>query len=229
MAVCCFMQRKVTGLKVQKRNPNRVNVYLDGEFAFGLARIVAAWLQVGQVLEEEKIAALQSQDEEEVAYQAAMRVLDRRPHTEEEIRRKLEPKGFKPETVEATLTRLRNTGLVADQQFARAWIENRATFRPRSHRALAMELRQKGVVDEDIQTALEGSAAEEDLAQLAAQRYARRLAGLDWQTFRQKLSGHLARRGFNYATVSQVVRKAWDDQQTSGTTTLNENEEDRNR
>lgn len=226
MAVCCFMLRKITGLIVQKRNPNRVNIYLDGEFAFGLARITAAWLQVGQALDDEKIAALQSQDELEVAYQAAMRALDRRPHTEKELRRKLEPKGFKPETMDATLARLRNAGLVSDHQFAQSWIENRTVFRPRSHRAITMELRQKGISDENIQTALEDSPTEEQLAQLAAQHYARRLSGLDWQTFRQKLGGHLARRGFNYETASQAVRKAWENQQTSGTTRLEGNEED---
>ncbi len=226
MAVCCFMQRKITGLKVQKRNPNRVNVYLDGEFAFGLARIVAAWLQVGQILEDEKIAALQTQDEHEVAYQAAMRILDRRPHTAEEIRRKLQPKGYQPETVDAVLERLRQAGLVSDGQFARAWIENRSAFRPRSHRALALELRQKGVADEDIQTALEASADEEELANQAAGRYARRLAGLDWQTFRLKLGGHLARRGFNYETASQAVRKAWEDLRASTAEINNGTKED---
>ena len=63
------MTKKVTALKLQKRNKNRVNVYLDGEFAFGLARIVAAWLSTGQELTEEKIAELQAQDNVEVALQ----------------------------------------------------------------------------------------------------------------------------------------------------------------
>ena len=49
------MDQKITALKAQKRNPNRINVYLDGIFAFGLARVVAAWLQVGQTLSDEKI------------------------------------------------------------------------------------------------------------------------------------------------------------------------------
>jgi len=53
------MTKKITALKVQKRNPNRVNIYLDGEYAFGLARITAAWLHVGQELGDEKIAELQ--------------------------------------------------------------------------------------------------------------------------------------------------------------------------
>ena len=51
---------KITGLKLQKRNNDRVNVYLDGEFAFGLSRIVAAWLRTGQELSDEKIAELKA-------------------------------------------------------------------------------------------------------------------------------------------------------------------------
>ena len=75
-AVACFgritaffvlymMGRKVTALKKQKRNAQRINVYLDGEFAFGLSRYAAAWLQVGQELSPEKIQELQEVDAQE--------------------------------------------------------------------------------------------------------------------------------------------------------------------
>jgi len=52
--------KKITALEAQKKNPNRVNVHLDGEFAFGLARITAAWLKIGDVLTDERIAQLQN-------------------------------------------------------------------------------------------------------------------------------------------------------------------------
>ncbi len=48
MAVFFMEERRITSLKVQKKNPNRVSIYLDEEFAFGVSRIVAAWLHVGQ-------------------------------------------------------------------------------------------------------------------------------------------------------------------------------------
>ena len=51
---------KVTALKVQARNKNRVNVYLDGEFAFGLVKIEAVRLRLGQELSESAVAALKS-------------------------------------------------------------------------------------------------------------------------------------------------------------------------
>ena len=78
--------KKITALQVQKRNPNRVNVHLDGEYAFGLARIVAAWLKVGQTLEEEKISELQADDARERAMQQAMLFLSYRARSEKEIR-----------------------------------------------------------------------------------------------------------------------------------------------
>ena len=59
---CVCLMKKITALQVQKRNPNRVNIHLDGEFAFGVARIVAAWLRIGQELSEEKIGQLQAED-----------------------------------------------------------------------------------------------------------------------------------------------------------------------
>src|SRR5262245_14647340 len=80
---------KVTAIEIQKRSPNRVNVYLDGEFAFGLARIVAAWLKVGQDLDEKKIEQLQAEDARERALQQAILFLSYRVRSESEIRRNL--------------------------------------------------------------------------------------------------------------------------------------------
>ena len=88
------MERVITAIKVQKRNPTRVNIELDGEYAFGTSRLVAAWLQVGDRLTEEKIAALIDQDTSEVAYQRALNLLNHRPRTEKEIRQKLAEKQF---------------------------------------------------------------------------------------------------------------------------------------
>ena len=144
---------KITALKVQKRNPNRVNVYLENEFAFGLARIIAAWLHLGQELSADKIASLQAQDAGEVTYQQALHFISFRPRSEVEVRKKLAEKGADPEIIESVLARLRTAQLVGDEQFARKWIDNRSTFRPRSHRMLRYELHQKGVGEVFIQQA----------------------------------------------------------------------------
>jgi regulatory protein len=202
--------KKITALAVQKKNSNRVNVYLDGEFAFGVARITAAWLKNGDELSDEKIAQLLAEDAREWAYQQALLFLSYRVRSEKEVRQNLRKHEVPAEVVEETLARLRQAGLVNETEFAQVWVENRNAFRPRSRRALEMELRQKGLDDEAIQTSL-ANVDEEALAYAAALKRAVRFKNLDWEVFRKKLSEFLARRGFSYATVAPVVSKIWNE------------------
>ena len=202
------MSGRVTAMKVQKRNPQRVNVYLDGEYAFGLARITAAWLQIGQELDDEKIAQLRSQDSHEAAYQKALHFLDFRPRSCAEVQKNLGKKGYEAEVIEAVLERLERSGLINDGQFAQAWVDNRSEFRPRGRRALSMELRQKGLDDEAIESAL-SELDEDSLAIQAARKQARKLHGLPKPDFRRKLAGFLARRGFGYGVIEPVLERVW--------------------
>lgn len=202
--------KKITALEVQKRNPNRVNIHLDGEFAFGLARIVAAWLRVGQELSEEKIEQLQAEDARERAFQQAMLFLSYRARSESEIRQNLRKHEIPDAVIEQTLERLRQDGLANDDQFARAWVENRSTFRPRSRRLMAMELRQKGLKDEAVSAAV-ADVDDAALAYEAAQKKVARYKDLEWNEFRKKLSDFLARRGFSYSVVAPVVTRIWNE------------------
>src|SRR5215211_3832144 len=202
--------KKITALVVQKKNPNRVSLYLDGEFAFGLARIVAAWLRVGQELSEEKIEQLQAEDARERAFQQSMLFLSYRARSESEIRSNLRKHEIPEAVIEQTLERLRQDGLANDHQFARAWVENRSAFRPRSRRLMAMELRQKGLKDEAVSSAIE-SVDDEALAYEAALKRVTRLKDLEWNEFRKKLSDFLARRGFSYSVVAPVVTRLWNE------------------
>ncbi|MEP0804188.1 MAG: RecX family transcriptional regulator [Chloroflexota bacterium] len=202
--------RKITAIEAQKRRPNRVNIYLDGEFAFGLERITAAWLRVGQELDEKKIKQLQAEDTRERALQQALLFLSYRARSEAEIRRNLRKHEIPEAVIEETLERLRRDGMANDSQFAQAWVENRNTFRPRSRRMLALELRQKGLDDEAAKSALEG-VDDEALAYEAARKRAARLRGLEWSEFKIKLSGFLARRGFSYPVILPIVTRVWNE------------------
>lgn len=212
---------KITALQPQKRDPQRVNIHLDGEYAFSLARIVAVWLKVGQELSDEKIASLQTEDARERAYQQAMLFLSYRARSESEIRQNLRKHEIPEEIIEQTLERLRENQLANDDKFARAWVENRNTFRPRSRRALSVELRQKGISDEAAQSALAG-LDEEALAYEAGLKKARRLQVLEWSEFRKKLSEFLARRGFPYSVIAPTVSRIWNETHTEQNTIDNE-------
>ena len=222
----CFNMRKITAIEAQKRNPNRVNIYLDDQFAFGLSRIVAAWLQAGQIISEEKIAALQEDDGREVALQKALHYLSYRARSLEEVRKNLEKHEIPEPIIENTLERLQNTGLLNDHDFARTWVENRNTFRPRGRRALRMELRQKGLAESVIETTLDEITDEESLALAAASKHARKLKGLAWLDFRNKLGGFLGRRGFPYEVIASVTRKIWQEEHPSGGNHILEEEDE---
>lgn len=211
-----MMAKTITALKLQKRNKNRVSVYLDGEYAFGLSKIVAAWLRNGQELSEEKIAELKDKDASEIALQRAINFLSYRPRSEVEIRRNLKKNNHQAEVIDEVIERLRGGNLVDDENFAGLWVENRSEYRPRGRPLLRMELRQKGIADQFIEAALE-DLDEEELAYQAALKGARKYSKCEWQEFRQKMYGYLARRGFSYAIISTIIPRVWekDESQTS--------------
>jgi regulatory protein len=203
----------ITALKAQKRNPNRINVYLDGEFGFGVSRIVAAWLSVGQALSDERISALKKDDETEFAYQQALRFIDYRMRSSIEVEQYLSEKGTSPEAISQVFERLNRSGLVNDSRFARLWTDNRSEFRPRSRRSISRELRLKGIPEEVIEKTISEMLPEEDLAYQAGLKYTRKLRDSDRYTFFRKLGGFLARRGFSYDVIKPVAARLWDERE----------------
>lgn len=205
-----FNMATITAIKQQKRNPQRVSIYLDGVYAFPLAKIVAVWLKVGQELSPEKVNQLQVADEAEKAYQRALNFISYRPRCRSEVERNLRSHEISPALIEQTLERLSKAGFIDDAKFAQLWVEDRSTFRPRSAFALRAELRQKGLPMEIIEAALQG-LDEPQLALEAARRKARQLQNLSWQEFRSKVCGFLTRRGFGYEIARETCHKVWDE------------------
>ena len=208
--------KKITAIEVQKKNTNRVNIYLDEQFAFGLSRLSAAWLSPGQMLTDEKIATLQNDDARDAAMQKALYFLGFRARSTQEVRKNLEKHEFPAAVIDYTIQRLQETNLLNDQEFARAWAENRNTFRPRSKRVIAIELNRKGLDRDIVQEILNENTGEDVLALEAAKKYLRKVQGLEWQEFRQKLGGFLARRGFSYDVCATVVRSLWNELHSDG-------------
>lgn len=207
------MSQTITALTIQKRHKERVNLFLDGEYAFSLHLNVAFGLKRGQGLSQAEIAALQHEDGIVRAYHHALRLLGYRPRSQMEIKRHLHQKGYPPEAVDAVLQRLSDKRYVDDDAFARYWLEQRQRNRPRGARAIGYELRQKGV-DHDIIHQVLIDVDEEASAWAAIERKLDRWQGLDEKTFRQKVMGFLNRRGFAYGVVRGVCQKAWEEVST---------------
>jgi regulatory protein len=193
-------------LEVQKRNKKRVNVYLDGEYAFSLSLDEAARLRKGQTLTDAELERLREGAALTVALDAAARFLGYRPRSIHEVRQNLTQRGTPPAVIDSAIERLNAMGYLDDQQFAAFWVADRNAFKPVSPRALRYELRRKGVADADIDAALADLDAE-DAAYRAAQSQVRRLRGSARRAFQEKLYVFLQRRGFSYQTARTIVRR----------------------
>ncbi|MCL4263504.1 MAG: RecX family transcriptional regulator [Anaerolineae bacterium] len=200
----------ITALTTQQRNPNRVSVFLDGEFAFGLAAITAVPLRVGQALAAQEIEKLQQADELENAKQSAIRYIGYRPRSIREVRTHLREKGFADTAIDHACERLQEVGLLDDAAFAHYWVEQRETFKPRSQMALRQELQQKGVSREIIESVVT-EVDETDAARQAALKQAARWQRLPEAEFKLKLSNYLQRRGFSYVLIKKIVNESWNE------------------
>ena len=204
------VDRKISAIEPQKRHKERLNIHLDGEYAFSLDRLTAIWLHEGQTLSPEDITRLQQKDVLETAYRRALHLLSYRARSAQELERFLQDKGYAPDQISQVNARLQVEGYLNDQRFAEDWISNRVAFRPRSGKQIRFELLRKGIDRETADEALVNAKLDEDVLALeAGRKLAGRYARLDQKEFMLKLGAALARRGFNFEAAKAASKQLW--------------------
>ena len=199
---------RITALKIQKRKKDRVNVFIDDQFAFGLSLIEAAKLRKGQTLTEAEITRLRDKDAIQQAIDRAARFLAYRPRSTDEVRRNLSKKNIPPTVIDAALEQMSTQGYLDDRAFALFWIENRNAFKPLGSRALRYELRQKRVPDTIIDEVLDAYGVDDaDAAYRAASQRAGRLRNMTRRDFQNKVGSFLQRRGFAYNIARVAIER----------------------
>lgn len=200
------MAGKITKLEVQKKNKERVNIFIDDDFALAVTLNVALELKKGQFLSDADLERLRRQDERHKAYDRALFYLGFRARSRAEMERYLREKEFSQATIEATLVRLTGEGYLNDAAFAQGWTGSRQRTRPKSRRALRHELRQKGIDQASIEAALT-DVDEDEAAASALSAKLRQWQHLDEETYFKKAMGFLGRRGFSYPVARAAVEE----------------------
>jgi regulatory protein len=157
------------------------------------------------------------QDPAERARELCLRQLAIRPRTRAELAETLRRNGVDDEVAGEVLQRYGEVGLIDDEAFARDWVSSRHHGKGLARRALAGELRRKGVDSEAVSGALDelDAATEEQTARdLVARRLRTERPGNPEATFR-RLVGMLARKGYPPGLAFRVVRDALADQDES--------------
>jgi len=210
---------QISDIQPQKKDPKRVNIFLDGKFAFGVSlesRIINK-LKIGQQLKSEEIQKLIFADQVERFYEKAIKFLSFRPRSEKEIRDNLLQKLWKSDkgeeeknnferSVGEVIEKLKKLGQVDDLEFAKWWFEQRVRFKKTSPRIIKSELFKKGIDREIIEEVIE--TTEVDPFLLASEAAKKKLASyqrFEPKVFREKMGRYLTSKGFDWEVVKKVV------------------------
>jgi len=121
----------------------------------------------------------------------------------------LKTRGIEEDVAAATIFRLQEAGLVNDTEFARAWANSRHSHKKLSKRSIAGELRQKGVVQESIDQALDEIDDESEYRaafDLAFKKY-NTMSRLDPEVQVRRIQSLLGRKGFAFSTIGRVLKE----------------------
>jgi regulatory protein len=148
-------------------------------------------------------------DPESVARTILLDQLTGRARSRSELAGKLAAKGVPDDVADRLLSRFEEVGLIDDEAFARSWVQSRQAGKGLARRALAQELRRKGVDDEVVRDALDEVDPDDEVeaARMLVRRKLRSVARVDHATAVRRLSGMLARKGYPAGVAFRVVRE----------------------
>ena len=210
---------KITNLSTQQRDPNRINIFVDGKYRFSLdiSQVTSLGVKVGLEYSEQELADLEQESQFGKLYARALEYCLMRPHSAKEVRdylwRKTRTTRYRSKKtgeikerpgVSQTLTdrvydRLVYKSYVNDEAFTRFWVENRNQTKGMSRRKLEAELRSKGVSNEVIERHLRESGRDDasELRKIIAKKRNR-------YPDETKFIQYLARQGFSYDDIKSA-------------------------
>jgi len=212
---------KITDISVQAKNNSRYNVFIDGEFAFGIdgTDLLHHGLAIGMEIDQEQLDNLLNEIEYAKARDAAVRYLGRGTRAVREVAEKLKTKEFSEITISRVIDVLTEHGYLDDVAFAVRQIRHRTDVSNHGKRRIITELARKGVARDDIVAAFNQLSDEMEDADSSEQAAARRALDKKLRNKNQdfaalladpkektRLVGFLARRGFSYDVIKSVLK-----------------------
>ena len=198
----------ITKIEPQK-NEERVNIYLDGEFAFGLMKEIQYkyGLTEDMNIDKEYIDKVLMAEEQSKANNYALKFLAYRQRSKKEIIDKLAEKGFEDKFIENTLVYLKSYDLVDDLEFAKSFAKDKINLNKQGPQRIKYELYKKGISKEIIEKVLDEDDNEYNRALELAKKKLPSYKNDDRNAIYRKLGGFLQRRGYSYECVSKVLKE----------------------
>lgn len=205
----------VTKIEIQKRNKEKVNIYVDDKYSFSLTLngFVESGLKEKANISEEEINALKIKDEPKLAVQQALNILSYSMKTESELVRKLTEKGFSEKAVNYAVEKLKGYKYLDDSVYVSMYITTRAIPNNWGDQKIISNLLQKGVdinlIKEKINE-LYSYDEKKDSIKKVAEKYYQKLKDDDEKKKKQKLYRYLASKGYSYDLISSTISSLYE-------------------
>jgi len=201
----------ITKIECGNRNKNRVNIYIDEEYAFSVDMeiVYKEGLKVKDSVDYDKLKKIIEEDNYIKCKNAAIKIIERSYKSEKEIKDKLLKKEFDNNTVNRTLSFLKEYNLIDDEKLVSMYVKDR--LRNQGEKKIKYSLMQKGINEEFIYREL-NKINNDDLEDIAYNLALKKYEVLskrenDKYKLYQKLTRYLMSRGYGYDLISRVVKR----------------------
>ncbi|MGG7212229.1 recombination regulator RecX [Clostridium nigeriense] len=201
----------ITKIESQKRNKDRANIYIDNDYAFSLSceLVYKEGLKVNEKVDIEKIKDIANKDNYLKCKNTALRIVEKAYKSEKELKDKLILKGYDNESIYKTMNFLKEYNFLSDNNYAKMYVKDKS--RIQGKKKIKFDLIKKGITDNIIEEEISNIDREgerEGAYNLAIKKY-NTIAKREDDKFKlsQKLYRFLLSKGYDYDTVSYVVKK----------------------
>jgi regulatory protein len=201
---------KISSIKAQIKNPNRVSVFVDDRYSFSLTldQLLDEKLKKGSDIDQAKVSLYKKLSSEGKQKQRSLEWLAGRPHSIKEYKDYLYKKNIEPELIDDWTNEFTKKGYLNDEKFAKWYADNRKR-KSRSNRVISADLRAKGVQPVTIQNILteyENNISQENLNEKETlEKLVNKLRDRPRYQDRQKFIAYLLSKGFNYQDIKDVL------------------------
>lgn len=207
---------KITDIRKQKNNPDKCNIYIDGEYKLSLSvdYILNNNIKVNQEVTEEELTSFKEHDKENIAFLTAINYLSYSQRSEKEVYNKLKSKEFSEEEIAFVIEKLKKYSYIDDYAYTASYIKDKMNYSGWGEMKIKEKLYHKGIPAELINELINEIYSEEEMlknALILGQKKLLNLQRFEPQKQKEKIYTFLMSKGFKYNITKQVIERIFSD------------------
>lgn len=195
----------ITDIKPQVKTPTRCSIYLDNAFYCGLEleTVMRHRLKIGDQIEPEKLDEIQFDSERVRALDKALSFVTKSKKTQKQVKEHLFSKGYTEQTVESVIEKMKDYRFLDDGDYAESYAKSYS--KTKGKKLIEMELKKRGISEEDMSLAIENIGDQTESAVLIAEKYLKNKQKDKANLL--KCYKYLLSKGFDYDVSKTVIER----------------------